>query len=166
MQRIPLTAEVAWLSDCFNQGLLRQGGKMLKVYLLSGHEKYILKHNTKVLIPYLPQFSRLLRTERSDTMGPEISSSTQTPPARLTTTNLSKTNPMQKVRQAQAEQQKAAQNTAAAQASAQESQNNLRAAQSEERRAAERVSSAQAEHRKNSQPQQAEATGKIIDVQA
>jgi hypothetical protein len=73
---------------------------------------------------------------------------------------------MQKVRQAQTEQQNAAQNTAAAQASVQDSQNTLRAAQTEERKAAERVSSALAEHRKNSQPQQAKTTGKIINVQA
>lgn len=99
-------------------------------------------------------------------MGPEISSSTQAPPSRLTTTNLSKTNTMQKVRQAQAEQQRAAQNTAEAQAAAQESQNNLRAAQAEERRAAEKVSSAQTEHRKNNQPKQAQTPGKIINVLA
>lgn len=99
-------------------------------------------------------------------MGPEISSSTQAPPSRLTDTNLSKTSTMQKVRQALAEQQRAAQNTAAAQASVQESQNNLRSAQAEERRAAERVSSAQAESQKNNQPQQAQTTGKNIDVQA
>lgn len=94
-------------------------------------------------------------------MGPEISASTQALPSRLATTNT-----MQKVRQAQAEQQRAAQNIAAAQAAVQESQNNLRAAQAEERRAAEKVSSTQAEHRKNSQPQQAGANGNIIDVQA
>ena len=71
-------------------------------------------------------------------MGPEISSSTQAPPSRLTSTNYSKTTTndpgtTQIVRQAQAEQQRAAQNTAVAQASVQESQNNLRAAQAEER---------------------------------
>lgn len=99
-------------------------------------------------------------------MGPEINSATQVPPSRLTTTNPSKTNTIQRVRQAQAEQQRAAQNTAAAQASVQESQNNLRAAQAEERRAAERAGSALAEHRKNGQPQQTQKTGKIIDVQA
>lgn len=102
-------------------------------------------------------------------MGPEISSSTQAPPSRLTPTNYSKTTPgspgtLQKVRQAQAEQQRAAQNTAAAQASLQESQNNLRAAQAEERQAAERISSALAESRKNNQPQQAQTTGKVINV--
>lgn len=99
-------------------------------------------------------------------MAPEISSSTQASPSRPTNPNLSKTTTMQKVRQAQAEQQRAAQNTAAAQASAQASQNNLQAAQAEERQAAERVNSAQAEQRKNSQPQQAKTTGKIINVQA
>lgn len=100
-------------------------------------------------------------------MAPEINSATQTPQSRLTTTSLSKTNTIQKMRQAQAEQQRAAQNTAAAQAAVQEAQNNLRAAQTEERRATERVSSTQAEHRKNIQPpQQAKTTGKIINVQA
>jgi len=104
-------------------------------------------------------------------MGPEISSSTQAPPSRLTAKDFPKTTTgdqgtIQRVRQAQAEQQRAAQNTAAAQASVQESQNNLRAAQAEERRAAERVSSAQAESQKNSQPQQAQTTGKNINVLA
>ena len=101
-------------------------------------------------------------------MGPEISSSTQAPPSRLTSKDFSKTatGATQRIRQAQAEQQRAAQNTAAAQASVQESQNNLRAAQAEERRAAERVSSAQTESQKNNQPQQAQTTGKIINVLA
>lgn len=105
-------------------------------------------------------------------MGPEISSSTQAPAYRLTAKDFSKTTTtgnqgtMQKVRQAQAEQQRAAQNTAAAQASVQESQNNLRATQTEERQAAERVSSTQAESQKNNQPQQTKTTGKIINVLA
>ncbi|MBU2537298.1 MAG: hypothetical protein KKH22_02585 [Proteobacteria bacterium] len=105
-------------------------------------------------------------------MGPEISSSTQPLPTRLPSTHYSKPKTTdnqgatQKVRQAQAEQQRASQNLSAAQAAAQESQNNLRTAQSEERQAAEKVSSAQAEHRKNSQPQQAQTTGKIINVLA
>ncbi len=102
-------------------------------------------------------------------MGPEISSSTQAPPSRLTSTNYSKTTTndpgtTQIVRQAQAEQQRAAQNTAVAQASVQESQNNLRAAQAEERQAAEKVSVALTESRKNSQPRQAQTTGKVINV--
>ena len=105
-------------------------------------------------------------------MGPEISSSTQTLPPRLPSTNYSKPKntdnqgATQKVRQAQAEQQRAAQNLSAAQAAAQESQNNLRTAQSEERQATDKVSLAQAEQRKNNQPQQTQTTGKNINVMA
>ena len=99
-------------------------------------------------------------------MGPEISSSTQASLSRQPATDFSKKDTIQKLRQAQAEQQRAARNTATAQASAQESQNNLQTAQTEEPRATERVSTAQAEHRKNSQLQQAQTTGKNIDVQA
>lgn len=105
-------------------------------------------------------------------MSPEISTSTQAPIPRLSTTdftqkkNTADQGTMQKVRQAQAEQQRAARNTAAAQAAAQESQNNLRATQAEERHAAERVSLAQAEHQKNTQPRQTQTTGKIINVLA
>ena len=102
-------------------------------------------------------------------MSPEISTATQAPLPRLTTTNFSSTtnadsqSAMQKVRQALAEQQRAAQKIAAAQASEQEAQNNLLSAQAEERRAAEKVSLAQAESQKNSQTR---TTGKIINVLA
>lgn len=106
-------------------------------------------------------------------MSPEISATRQTPPSSPTTTgyhpqatNTSSQSAMQRVRQAQAEQQRAAQKTAAAQTSAQTAQDNLRTAQAEERRAAERVDSAQTEYRKSTQAQRTQATGKSINVLA
>ncbi|OGQ97803.1 MAG: hypothetical protein A2505_02565 [Deltaproteobacteria bacterium RIFOXYD12_FULL_55_16] len=99
-------------------------------------------------------------------MGSEISLSIQVSPVSLFTTNFSRTDSAQKVRQTQEEQQKAQQNTATARDAVLESQNNLLAAQTEEQRAAEQARSAQAEAQKNSQARQPQAIGRMINLLA